>query len=151
MALIGRSLGEKNPEQAKRYGAFCQKLGLGISCVLALLLMLLGKWYYSLFFKEREIIVMGEDILRILAVVMLFQISQVIFTGCLRGAGDVRYTMLISLISVSIVRTAVTWLLVSVLGLGLTGIWLGILGDQAMRFVFMGIRFYRGKWVELKI
>ena len=151
VALIGRSLGEKNPEQAKRYGAFCQKLGLGISCVLALLLMLLGKWYYSLFFKEREIIVMGEDILRILAVVMLFQISQVIFTGCLRGAGDVRYTMLISLISVSIVRTAVTWLLVSVLGLGLTGIWLGILGDQAMRFVFMGIRFYRGKWVELKI
>lgn len=151
VALIGRSLGEKNPEQAKRYGAFCQKLGLGISCVLALLLMVLGKWYYSLFFKEREIIVMGEDILRILAVVMLFQISQVIFTGCLRGAGDVRYTMLVSLISVSIVRTAVTWLLVSVLGLGLTGIWLGILGDQAMRFVFMGIRFYRGKWVELKI
>lgn len=151
VALIGRSLGEKKPDQAKRYGAFCQKVGLGISCVLALLLTLCGKWYYGLFFQEAEIIAMGEEILRMLAVIMLFQISQVIFTGCLRGAGDVRYTMLVSLFSVSIVRTAVTWLLVSVLGMGLTGIWLGVLGDQAMRFILMGIRFYRGKWVELKI
>ena len=150
VALIGRSLGEKKPDQARHYGAFCQKVGLVISCVLAVLLTLLGKWYYGLFFKEAEIVQMGEVILRLLAVIMVFQISQVIFTGCLRGAGDVRYTMMVSLFSVTIVRTVVTWVLVS-LGWGLTGIWLGVLCDQAMRFICMSIRFYRGKWVELKI
>lgn len=151
VALIGRSLGGKKPKQAQLYGAFCQRIGLGISCFLALLLTVFGRRYYSLFFSENHVIEMGESILRMLAVIMVFQVSQVIFTGCLRGAGDVRYTMTVSLFSVSIVRTAVTWILVTLLHMGLTGIWLGILCDQITRFTCMGIRFYRGKWVDLKI
>lgn len=56
-----------------------------------------------------------------------------------------------SLISVAIIRTMVTWLLVSVFHLGLAGVWLGILSDQTTRFLLMGLRFRKGKWVDIII
>ena len=94
---------------------------------------------------------MGIMISRWIMVIVLLQISQIIFTGCLRAAGDVRYTLLAALISVTGIRTLVTILLVSVFHMGLTGVWLGVLSDQASRFILMGRRFRQGNWVNLKI
>ena len=94
---------------------------------------------------------MGVMICRFMCVIVLLQISQIIFGACLRAAGDVRYTLAASLVSVTIIRTVVTWLLVSVFHLGLMGIWLGILSDQITRFVLLGHRFRQGKWVDIKL
>jgi len=114
-------------------------------------LLLGGRWFYGLYFSEPHIIEMGVLISRFTTVIVLLQISQVIFSGCLRAAGDVRYALFASLISVTLIRTVVTWVLVSVVGLGLAGVWLGVLSDQASRFMLMGIRFRQGKWVDLKL
>ena len=51
--------------------------------------------------------------------------------GCLRAAGDVKYTLFASVTSITVVRTAFTCLLVLGLHWGLTGVWLGVLTDQA--------------------
>ena len=84
-------------------------------------------------------------------VIVVFQISQIIFGGCLRGAGDVKFTLFASLISVTIIRTLVTWGLTSVFNLGLAGIWIGILSDQISRFIFLSLRFRKGEWTQLMI
>ena len=152
VALIGRSLGERDPEKAKRYGGLCQKIGLGISACIAAVMWFFGRTIFSLFFAEPEVINMGVIISYYIMVITAFQISQVIYGGCLRGAGDVKYTLFASLISVTIVRTAVTWLLTGgIVNLGLHGIWIGILSDQFMRFLFMSIRFKQGAWVGYNI
>lgn len=101
--------------------------------------------------REQVMIGMGVRINWFIMVIVLLQISQIIFSACLRAAGDVRYTLFGALISVSFIRTAVTVLLVYVFHMGLDGIWLGILSDQLSRFILMGLRFHRGKWVDLKI
>ena len=93
----------------------------------------------------------GDMIMRVLVVVVFLQISQVVFTGCLRGAGDARYTALVSLVSVAFIRPFSGWLLCYPLGLGLLGAWLGLAIDQFMRFLMTYIRFRKGKWVNLKI
>lgn len=151
VALIGRSLGEGEKEKAKRYGSLCQKIGLCISLCLAAVLFFGGEFLYSLYFSEPELIQMGVLISRFTMFVVLCQISQVIFGGCLRGAGDVKYTLAVSLLSVTIIRTLVTWICVNLLGMGLAGIWLGILADQVSRILLLGIRFYQGKWIHVKI
>ena len=94
---------------------------------------------------------MGVVLCRYLVVIDIFQISQIIYAGCLRGAGDVKFTMFVSLISVALIRTAVTWLLTSVIPLGITGIWLGILADQVSRFTLFSIRFRKGDWTALEL
>ena len=151
VALSGEALGAGEKERAKQYGNICQHIGLGISVCLSILLIFGGRWFFGLYFEERHIVDMGVLICRFICVIVLLQISQVIFSACLRAAGDVRYTLCVSLISVTIIRTGVTWLLVSVFHLGLVGIWLGILSDQSSRFLLMGRRFREGKWVDIRI
>ena len=151
IALTGESLGAGEKEKAKQQASICQRIGFAISVLLSVFLLFGGRWYFGLYFTEPHILDMGQTICRYMIVIVLLQISQIIFTGCLRAAGDVRYTLIAALISVAFIRTLVTVLLVSVFGLGLHGVWLGILSDQGTRFLMMSHRFRKGKWVDLKI
>lgn len=151
VALIGRSLGEGSPDKAKAYGKTCRMIGLGISCVLAVVYFFGGEWLYHLFFAEQEIVDIGVMIIRIMIIIVLFQVSQVIYMGCLRGAGDTTYTAIASTISVTIIRTSASYFFGFVMGLGMAGIWMGILADQISRFLFASIRFKQEKWTKIHI
>ena len=151
IALTGESLGAGEKEKARQQAGICQRIGFFISLVLSVILLFGGRWIFSFYFKEDHILDMGVLICRFMTVIILLQISQIIFTGTLRAAGDVHYTLVVALISVTFIRTVVTFLLVVVFKLGLTGVWIGILSDQCSRFCFMGHRFRQGKWVNLRI
>lgn len=151
VALIGRSLGEGSPQKAKEYGKACREIGLCISFVLAVVYFFGGEALYGLFFEEQEIVAIGVGIIRTIIFVVLFQISQVIYMGCLRGAGDTAYTAMASTISVTLIRTTASYFFGFTLGLGMIGIWLGILADQVSRYLFASIRFKQGKWTKIHI
>lgn len=151
VALIGRSLGEKKPDKAKEYGGSCQMIGGVISICLAVIYFFGARLLMGLFFEEAEIVEIGVGIMRIIIITVLFQIRQVVYMGCLRGAGDTFYTAVASMISVTLIRTAVSYLFGYTFGLGINGIWLGVLGDQMSRYIFATVRFKKGKWTEIKI
>ena len=151
VALIGRSLGEERPEMAKLYGFICQRMGNGISLILAVLYLLGGRTFFGLYFEEPHIVAMGVQIMQVIVIVVMLQISQVIYMGCLRGAGDVRFTTIVSTFSVTFVRTISSYLLCYPLGLGLMGIWFGVVCDQLCRFILTRWRFRSGVWVKVKI
>lgn len=151
VALIGRSLGEQKPDLAKEYGRICRRIGLAISVALAVIYLLLGKTIYQLFFKEADIIAIGVDIIHVIIFIVLFQVSQVIYMGCLRGAGDTAYTAVSSTISVTLIRTVFSYVCGFVLNWGMIGIWFGVLADQMARYLFASIRFKQGKWIHIKI
>lgn len=151
VALIGQSLGENNKKQAKKYGFLCQKAGIAMALLMALFYIFFGEELYRLFFEEEQIVKMGVGLTRIITVIVIFQISAVIFNGCLRGAGDVIYTMISSCISVTFIRTAASYVCCYVFGWGIYGIWMGIMSDQLSRLIFSSLRFKSGKWMEIKI
>lgn len=151
VALAGSSLGAGRKEDAKLYGTICQRIGFGISITLSIVLLLFGKDIFKLFFEDEAVLEYGILISRFVTVIVMAQISQIIYAGCLRAGGDVKYTLFASLISVTLIRTIVTYVLTIPLGMGLMGIWIGVLSDQASRYIFMSTRFKQGKWVEIKI
>lgn len=151
VALIGQSLGSKEPQEAKRHGMTCEKVALVMAVFMSMFYLFCGKWLFGLFFAEAHIVEIGVRISRILIVIVLFQICQVVFTGALRGAGDVVYTMISSTISVTFVRTAVSYICCYIVGWGIYGIWMGIVADQFCRLMLSGIRFRSGKWMKIKI
>jgi len=151
VALIGRSLGSEDPELAKEYGRTCRMIGAIIAVVLTFVYYFGARPLCSLFFEEEHIVEIGVSILHVIIFVVIFQISQVIYMGSLRGAGDTLYTAIASMISVTFVRTAVSYFCGYVLNWGIAGIWLGVLGDQVSRYIFASIRFKAGKWVQIKI
>ncbi|MBP5384917.1 MAG: MATE family efflux transporter [Lachnospiraceae bacterium] len=151
VALIGRSLGEGNEEGAKRYGAICRLYGIIIALCLACVYFFGARWMMHLFFAEDNIVEIGVSIMEVIIFVVLFQVIQVVYMGCLRGAGDTFYTAVASMISVTLIRSVVSYGCGYLLDLGIVGIWLGVLADQISRFLFASIRFRQGKWVKIKI
>lgn len=151
IALSGNALGAEDKEGAKTYGKVCQEIGFALSVIVSIILIFFGRNIFGLFFKDPNIIEYGVIITRFLTVIVLLQISQTIYGGCLRAAGDVKYTLFVALLSVTFIRSAVTLLAVNVLSLGIIGIWLGILSDQASRFICLRRRFHQGNWVNKKI
>ncbi len=151
VALIGYSLGAKKPEMAKEYGRTCRMLGSCISVVLAVVYFFGAHWLYNLFFAEEDIVAIGVSIMHVIIFVVLLQIAQVIYMGCLRGAGDTLYTAIASTISVTLIRTFGSWFCCYVLGWGIIGIWMGVVADQLSRFIFASVRFRQGKWTKIRI
>ena len=151
VALIGRSLGAGDENLAKEYGSICRMFGGIISVCLAVIYFVGASPLMRLFFEEEHIVAIGVNIMRVIIFVVAFQISQVVYMGCLRGAGDTFYTAVASTISVTFIRTAGSYLGGYTFGLGIVGIWLGVLADQISRFIFASTRFKKGKWTQIKI
>ena len=151
VALIGRSLGSGDPDLAKEYGRTCRLIGAVIAVCLVAIYYFGASGLYHLFFTEDHIVAIGVQIMHVIIFVVIFQICQVIYMGCLRGAGDTLYTAVASMISVTFIRTIISYFCGYVLGWGIIGIWMGVLGDQISRFIFATVRFRQGKWVKIKI
>lgn len=151
VALIGRSLGEKDEELAKEYGRTCRMIGAVIAVFVAIVYFFGAETLMKLFFEEEHIVKIGVKIMYVALAVVIFQIQQVIYMGCLRGAGDTLYTAIASAVSVTLIRTIGSYACGYLLGWGIVGIWLGILADQVSRYLFGSIRFKQGKWTKIRI
>ncbi len=68
------------------------------------------------------------------------------FPNVLRAAGDARYTMIISTISMWAVRFGLSYLLVEFFHLGVPGVWYGMMADWLVRSVLFAFRYRSGKW-----
>ncbi|MEA5051691.1 MAG: MATE family efflux transporter [Oscillospiraceae bacterium] len=151
VALVGYSLGEKRPDLAHIYGSFCQRCGVICSLTLSIIYVFLGKYIFGIFSKTPQVIADGTTIMKLMTVIVLIQISQVIYTGCLRGSGDTKFTALVSFINIAVLRPLIAYLMIYVFRFGLIGAWVGLIIDQTIRLVMTSIRFQRGKWMKITI
>lgn len=67
----------------------------------------------------------------------------------LRAAGDVRITLVISMLSMWVFRIGFSFLLGRYLGWGVFGIWVAMTIDWLFRAILFEIRFRSGKWEEI--
>lgn len=74
-----------------------------------------------------------------------------ILPSALRGAGDVRYNMVIALFSMWVFRVGGAFLLAHAFGLGALGVWVAMVVDWAVRSLFYIVRWRSGKWERQKV
>nr|WP_283244337.1 MATE family efflux transporter [Wansuia hejianensis] len=149
--LSGRSLGAKEPELAEKYIRTCSKVGAVISATMAIIFFFFGGAIASLYTKNSQVVLEATRVLKLIAFIQPFQSSQLILSGGLRGAGDTVWTLISTFIGILIIRVALGYYFVLVLGLGLAGAWLAILIDQFIRWIFITIRFRTNKWKYIAI
>jgi putative MATE family efflux protein len=150
-SLVGQSLGANRLDLAYLHGKVSQRIGMIISVSLAILIVLNRYLIMSLFSHDQEIINLGAHILIILSFIIQFQIAQVITVGSLRGAGDVKFVALLSLVSVTVIRPVLTFILAFSLNLGLYGAWFSVVCDQMIRYYVGYYRFKKAEWVKIKV
>ena len=98
-----------------------------------------------------EIIRAGIPLLYFLAFITYAQTSQVVFSGCLRGAGDTKFVAAVSFVSILFLRPLLSYVLCYPLQFGLIGAWVGVTIDQFARLLATLWRFGSGKWTKIRV
>lgn len=155
-ALIGQNLGKRRPDLASLYAKAGQRIGVIVSIILCITFVLFGGFVVELFVKADDpdyafVMETGRILTFFIAVISPGQISQVVYNGALRGAGDTKYVAITSMISIGVFRTLLAFVLCKFTPLGIFGAWISLVADQYIRLVFSAYRFTSGKWSTIKL
>ncbi len=155
-ALVGQNMGRERPDLSIVYGKVTQRMALIISLVLASIVVLLRYPLVTLYVTPSdpnvaEVTALAAQVMLVVAAFQPFQMSSVVISGSLRGAGDNRYVAMVMFLCVLVIRLSASYAAIYVLHLGLVGAWLSSLIDLVLRFILVYRRFHQGKWMYIKI
>lgn len=149
--LVGQSLGAGMPERAKRFGIESRHLAMFSMGTLGLLLFFFPTQIISLFTNDQAVIDQGVVCLRIIALVQPIMGATFVMMGSLRGAGDTRFVMLVTMLGIWGGRLGTAYLLVNVMDLGLKGAWIAMAVDHVVRGSLASLRFHHGGWQKARV
>lgn len=66
----------------------------------------------------------------------------------MRAAGDVKFSMLVSTLTMWLCRVSLATYLIRVAQIGAMGVWIGMFCDWGIRAIIFTVRFLRGKWIH---
>jgi putative MATE family efflux protein len=158
-SIMGRSLGAGRPEHALRAAKISTWLVGLLLVAIGIVFLLAPAPLIGLFTTDRTIVAIGVAPLIVGALEGFFLGVFQVLSGGIRGAGDTRTPMIVTILGVWVVRIPACAILGLPpeltfglgLDLGLFGVWLGTLCDWFVRAALITIAFNRGRWRGMKV
>jgi putative MATE family efflux protein len=146
-ALVGQALGAKRVEIAELGIRRTLLIGNAIMALLAAAFVAFGSGIVRIFgLQDPELVRSAVALIRISSLELIGLCSVMILGGCLRGAGDTRTPMIVTLAGTVLFRVPLTYFFVIVLDGGLSGVWLATAVDWSMRALILCVLYMRGRW-----
>ena len=147
ITVVGRCVGARDDEQAIYY---TRKLTLWAYIAMALsngaILIFLPK-LIGIYALSGETMVLSELLVQIhAACAILLWSPSFVLPNALRAANDVKFTMVVSILSMAVWRLGFSYLLCSRLGWGAVGVWIAMVIDWICRVTCFALRFGSGAW-----
>jgi MATE family multidrug resistance protein len=130
--MVGQHIGRQDAHGAERAGWAAILLVLGVQATAALAFLLIPASFIRPFTSEAPVIAIGVQLLGIASAFQLFDGLQVTTTGALRGLGETRVPMLVSLVGYWISGLPLGWWLCFRAGYGVHGLWMGLAASLAL-------------------
>ena len=149
--LMGQSLGKRRYDMAVIYMRFTRILGFCVAAGVGILVMIFRRSIVGIYNSTPEVIAAGSAILLLIGCAQPIQAEQFIISGGLRGAGDTRFSAMVTAVTVLLIRSGLATLTIRVFHWGLWGAWIAMLSDQIVRTVMMYYRYNTGKWARMAL
>jgi putative MATE family efflux protein len=149
--LVGQNLGAGKPGRAARSAWLIGAFNVGLMLACAAVIVPLAGPIVRVFNDTPEVVALGAQALRVLAVGYLFSALGSVIARAFDGAGNTVPAMVINLLTLWGVQIPLAWILSQVAGWGTTGLWAGIsVANVCNGLIFAGW-FLRGKWKERQV
>ncbi len=151
--LSGMNIGAGKYERAYETGKVCAMIGAALMGVLAFLFAIFSTPLIKFFLDESnmQVLEIGKIFLIIIGLAEPLHAVTISLSRTMQGAGYTKYPFIVTLISWVFVRISLSYLLAIVLGLGSTGVWLGISISTVVSGL-MSIALFRKKtWQNVRI
>jgi putative MATE family efflux protein len=150
-ALVGQALGAEKPQIAEMGIRRAMVMAMTLMSSLGLVFLLFGRHLVGLFGQGQDVLSLAGMAIAIAAAEQPFLGAQMVLAGSLRGAGDTRTPMWVTLFGGVFMRVSVVYLFAVVLDLGLAGVWWGTAADWFGRSALTWVLFRRGGWKRVKV
>lgn len=152
ITVIGQCMGKQDTAQAKYYFKKLNRLALVLSLVWNVLIFLITPGWMKFYQVSQETIQM---VIYLVAIHNFFNAFVYPFSGPLsnglRAAGDVKFTMIVSVASTVLARFVFSLLFAIYFNLGVIGIALAMCLDWSLRAVIFYLRYRSDKWMNFKV
>lgn len=149
--MIGQALGAGNPRRAVRAGhegvLQCGLLSVGIAACF----FVGSQFIFEQLSADPMVQAAGVRPLRILAMLQPFLVTSIVYIGALRGAGDTRFPLLITIVGAIFIRIPVGYYFGIIEQWGLLGAWMGMFADMLWRAYAASVRYARGAWIRTRV
>lgn len=149
MTMVGQAMGAGRREEAKYYIVRCTQLGLAgilVSCLFVLGICKPVTWLAGM--EPVSARMCFEMVAAITIAKPLFWAFSFIPAYGMRAAGDVKFSMITSTMTMWCLRVALCVFLVKQFHMGPMAVWYGMFTDWAVRGVVFFCRFKSGKWMK---
>lgn len=145
--VVSQCAGAKEYSQASYYIKYLMKIALIFVAVFNAIILLLRMPILSLYNLSPETQVEAVRIIIWHGLLSaLFWSLSFTLPNAFRAAGDVRFTMFVSIISMGICRIGCGFIFVRFFGFGVIGVWMAMFIDWIVRSTFFVTRYFSGKW-----
>ncbi len=149
--LVGQLLGAGQKNKARKWNIYITTFACLINLGIALICLPLIGFIVRAYTTDPATVSLARNLVLSYLLVMPFvHAPSFAIPSGLRGAGDVRFTMIIAVISMWIMRVGASYVLAVVFKLGVFGIWIGMYLDWVVRALFYVPRTLGRKWLEQK-
>lgn len=152
ITVIGQCMGSRDTEAADYYFRKLTKITLLVSSAWNLFIFLLTPFFMKLYAlgPETKNLVIWLVLIHNVFNSIAFPFSGALSNG-LRAAGDVKFTMYVSIISTIAGRLCLSYLFGIVLQMGVVGIAIAMVCDWVIRAVIFFLRQRSGKWKAFQV
>ncbi|MGM0444918.1 MAG: MATE family efflux transporter [Bacillota bacterium] len=149
--LVGKNLGENNPEESLKTGFTAAALGVFWGLFMGIIFILFPEPIIRIFTTETEVVEASIKTLRIAGFNQAPLAFMIIMAGALRGTGDTKGVMIITAMRLWLVFVPLTYLFTIYLNQGVTGVWYAEITSFVVFSIVIYKRFYAMEWTEIKM
>lgn len=145
--VVGQNMGRGEPGRAEETARASMLLAFVSMTAAGLVLFVFATPVIAAFVPdEPDVIAIGADFLRIMALTFGFMGVQQVLAGALRGAGNTLAAMVLTIVSLWMLLFPLAWILSSRTDLGPRGIWWAYPISNVLGAAFAVGWFLRGRW-----
>lgn len=149
LVVTGRCIGANRKDLARFYAMHTLKLGYLSILILNIPVFLLLGSILRLYGNTPEVLALAKRLMQIYCIgAVPFYAGAYTLPQALRGGGDARAVMLISLGTMFLLRIGLAYILGTLLHLGASGVWIAMVADWAARTLIFALRYRSGKWLH---
>jgi putative MATE family efflux protein len=161
-ALVGQSLGAKNPQRAERVGWLAAHHAALVMLALSVPIFLGADWIAAIMVSppgadpetlHRAALIReaAAEYIRLMCLTQVLVGYAMVLIGALQGAGDTARPMWLTLVSMLFIRAPLAFVMALPLGMGATGAWIAMALTQGLQGVMAMGAFKQGHWKEKKV
>ncbi len=148
--IVGQAVGRKDPAAATRNLVAATALSSAALLAAGILGYPFTRELIGLYTKDPAVLSITTDLMTLLFICLpLFWSTSFILPAGFRGAGDVRFSMFVSMASMWVLRVSLGYVLSIPAGLGVLGVWIGMIIDWVLRSILFCLRLKNGKWLGI--